>query len=169
MSSYMDMIGGMKYDAEYDVLKAACGVYIATVSESGDKIALEVTGPSYGKTEVLGKQKNSASFSLATYAIDKYELSVNRRFWFLTGSVSNALTLVEQELKAINSRDDAITTVLEDIVQGLANVYGIRLVDAEKLSEEDEELFKSQIMLDEDYEDDDEYDDDFEDDEDDEE
>lgn len=161
MSSYRDLIVGKKYEVEYDILKAACGVYMGTEAESGDTYMLEVTGPSYGEVTVLGKKKKCASFTLSVYALDKEALASSMKCWYLTGHVENALTLVEQELKAIDNEDDAITMVSEDIVQGLSNLRLLRIVELEKLSKNDEIMFASQIITDDDYEDDECDDDDF--------
>lgn len=150
----------MKNELRTDTMVSVCGYYYA-VAKDDKKYVIQVRDCK-GMTLVKnnGKEVDTVTYGMDMYTQDVERMQEKDTYWYCIGSVDDCIGVGGGDLKEIATKDDAEEAVLDCIAAGL-KTKGIELNKITKMDDDDIDLFKENIIHDDEPEYDDEDDEDY--------
>ena len=149
MAGYADVMNGIVNEATEDVLDVVCGSYMCKV-DIKDKIdepaVITVDGMKYGTKRLLGKEIKCVTYDIAVYSCDEERARQGKKSWICIGAVPSAFGLLETEIDSIKTERDANNMVTMALAAGFESSVGMVIKSMDKMSEDDEQRFKEDIV-----------------------
>lgn len=138
MSGFKNMMEGMKKNVKEDAFAAVQGCYLMKKDATGEPLVAVIDG-----LEIDGK---IAVYDMAMYSMDADLYAENKPCWACIGRNQGALGIGGRDYEAITTAEDAIDTIIYGVMVAGLKAQGMRVVDVEKMSDSEVELFNKLII-----------------------
>jgi hypothetical protein len=147
MAGYADVMKKIVNEANEDVLDVVCGAYMCTVDYK-DKVnepaVIVADDLKYQTKELLGKRTKNATYNLTLYSCDEERARQGKKSWIAVGT--GVVGLLEYELAAIKTKQDAMDMIKMAIAAGFDYMHGLVIKSMDIMSDADEQKFRDDIV-----------------------